>query len=181
MTIRATFAVLWVLIGMGAWTFVEWKAANEGTLVEFEIDGYDPRDLLAGHYVTYRINYGTAQICATETNQSKLTYYSKICACLNVDPLDSLSTVSSVESCDLHTKPSCPVWIMGSCLYANRFEAGIERFYIPESYSKYLMTIPENTRLIVNVTSDGRAMVKGLRIAGDTVEKYIEKQRLDQK
>lgn len=177
MNIKSIFAVLWVVIGMGAWTYTEWRAANNGTIVEFEVTGYDPRDLLAGHYVIYQVNYGDEPICDLSKNDPKFAYSLERCLCLNVDLVDRLASASSVEPCDRNTKPTCPLWIKGTCNYSGRFEAGIERFYIPEAYSRYLLTIPEDTRIIVNVTSKGRALVKDLRIAGETLEAFIANKR----
>lgn len=177
MNIKGIIAILWLLIGMGVWTYTEYKSATEGTLVEFEVGGYDPRDLLAGHYVIYRVNYGNEPICGVGADESKFAYSQNRCICLKVDPLDRLAVVSSVEPCDRSNKPSCPLWIKGTCDYSGRFEAGIERFYIPEAYSQFLLTVPAETRVVVNVTSKGRALVKDLKIAGEDLETYIAKKR----
>ena len=36
---------------------------SQGSQVVLPIAGFDPRDLLSGHYLTYRINYGASPDC----------------------------------------------------------------------------------------------------------------------
>jgi uncharacterized membrane-anchored protein len=172
MNLKLVFAILWAVLGMGAWTFTEWRASNEGTVVEFKVVGYDPRDLLAGHYVTYDVVYGSEPVCRVRGDDPQVAYAPERCLCLNVDPEDRLASVSSVEHCDKNTTPTCNLWIRGACL-SGRFQAGIERFYIPEKYSPYLLVIPDDAKIVVNITAKGRAKVRDLRIAGNTLENFI--------
>ena len=40
-----------------AWTFhLTWQRAH-GTLIKVSVQGYDPRDLLSGHYIRYEIDW----------------------------------------------------------------------------------------------------------------------------
>lgn len=122
---------------------------ESGTEITLPIAGYDPRDFLSGHYVTYKVDYGAAIPC----QRSKKNEVWYVC----------LGTKTATEK-----KPErCPQMIKGTCK-AGTFTAGIERFYIPETKATFL---DEKTRggkasLVVTVDEEGNARVKDLLIEG---------------
>jgi len=116
----------------------------------FPIVGYDPRDLLSGHYLTYQIDYGISGICNPFLEVNRKAYI-----CLS----------SKVFS--YYPVPNCKTQIQGVCNYSN-FEAGIERFYVPENRAQDLdMKIRSHSAAIsLSITSEGKAQVKDLLING---------------
>ncbi len=77
------------------------------------IEGYDPRDLISGHYLLFRYKFDIPNLC-TDSN-----YGQPINICL----------ADQTVSYDINT--NCPATLVGFCDGA-RFTTGHERFYIPQ-------------------------------------------------
>ena len=119
-----------------------------GREVELPIVGYDPRDLLSGHYLVYRVDYGVENLCATPDVVPGF-----VC-------LDNRTFVQDRPD-------GCSLFIKGTCKHL-RFEAGIERFYIPEEKAAMLdqMVRGKHASIIVSITGQGHAQVKNLLVNG---------------
>lgn len=135
--------VLAILIGYRqfVWSF--------GKEIVLPISGYDPRDLLSGHYLRYQVEYGINNICSGVS----LTQKGYVC----LDP--------KFFSYEVQTE--CKRFIQGVCNHG-RFEAGFERFYVPENKALSLEKIIRERKasVVLSVTSDGQAQVKQLLIEG---------------
>lgn len=65
-------ALLLPLIALAAsWAFTHFKA-QQGTIWIVPINGYDPRDLLRGHYITYRYDWPELEFADNQTYISAL-------------------------------------------------------------------------------------------------------------
>ncbi len=135
-----------------------------GTDVVIPVTGYDPRDLLSGHYLTYRLDLDPA-ICEYESR----TVGRYVCIRNNAD-----GTVSSRIAVSYDDREGCDALIQGECR-AGRFLAGVERFYIPEEHSRDLDRLVRGRRasLSLSVDRNGRAVVKDLLIDGVSWRKSI--------
>ncbi len=127
----------------------QWQR-DHGREVVLPIQGFDPRDLLAGHYLRYRIDYGIKP-CQTPRNAPDASI------CLQPERRFSASD----------TPPDCKLYIRGQCRHG-RFEAGIERFYIPETDARELETLTrkKHAALRLSIAADGRASIRELLIDG---------------
>lgn len=128
---------------------------SQGTEIRLAIEGFDPRDLLSGHFLTYKILYDNP-VCPRNPKldaQERETFL-----CLR-PKLFSFNPRTQADSCTLH--------IQGVC-HLGQFTAGIERFYIPEQYAHALDLAVRNKKgeIIVNVTPSGTAQVKELLLEG---------------
>jgi uncharacterized membrane-anchored protein len=136
------------------------SSAKEITL---RVEGYDPRDLLSGHYLRYQVNYGISI-------PNDLANDGDICACFDEEPATPASA-RWIGSCAEMKDDECPLHIRGRVGWGSRFEAEIERYYIPEQYAEQLQRVPENTTIRVAVPTNGRAIVRGMYVDGvDIVE-----------
>jgi uncharacterized membrane-anchored protein len=133
-----------------------WRAYtfNVGQRIILKVQGYDPRDLLSGHYVVYRVDYGNANMCyGTATSFPKAGY---VC-------LDHLKHPEFSYS-----RPrSCRSFLKGRCR-RGEFTAGIEKFFIPEADAKPLDKFLRESRgsIELSITADGKAQVAELYIDG---------------
>ncbi len=129
-------------------------AGKEFTL---PIGGFDPRDLLSGHYITYQINFGINDICK-EGNK-------KTFICLNESDNHFVS----------QTKSNCDYPLEGFCRNG-RFLSGLERFYIPQSDATTLDKAVRNGQgaVVVAVTRSGAKTVKTLLIDGESWQSVDE-------
>ncbi len=127
----------------------QWRR-DHGRQVVLPIQGFDPRDLLAGHYLRYRIDYGI-EPCQAQRNLPDASI------CLQPERRFSAGDTPS----------DCTVYIRGQCRHG-RFEAGIERFYIPEAKASELEALARKKRatLRLSVTADGQASIRELLIDG---------------
>ncbi len=115
----------------------------------FPVSGYDPRDLLSGHYLVYRVDY--------QTSQNQCDAHSPAYVCL--EPTRILS---------MGENPTCSAFIKGRCNERGSFEANIERFYVPELEAPQLDTAIRQGQgsIIVSVSSNGQAVVKEFLLNG---------------
>jgi uncharacterized membrane-anchored protein len=124
---------------------------STGTKVTLSIVGYDPRDLLSGHFITYTVDYKIPELCANQDNQEQ-------CVCIQKD-----ETNYTLPTCTKRDRGSCKTFIKGNCKHG-RLEAGIEKYYIPESKAKELDRIVRlgKSKIIVSVDPFGNARVTDL-------------------
>lgn len=135
---------LTLLIGFKKYTL------SFGTEYTFPISGYDPRDLLSGHYLTFTVDYGVNDLCDGDIKSSMKGY-----VCL--EPKDF----------SYYRPHRCTDFIIGRCR-GRRFNSGIERFYIPEKEAKRLEELVQNKKasIVVSVSKGGKAQIKDLLIDG---------------
>ena len=171
------------LIVMGAWVLLLSLALARSTQVTLPIRGYDPRDLLRGHYLQYTVDYGIRSTIESLPGYSDLggRTGAAFCVCLKRDP-SGFATGTWIGPCKQRDPVACPLFIRGELVprwgvAENQenwvLEAGIERFYIPDRYQQELSIIPEGAQIEVQVTEDGRAFVTEMTVGEKPMLEYI--------
>lgn len=163
---KLLLGVLIPIVALFCWLLSVHYQAISGTVLQLPVTGYDPRDLLAGHYMTYRLALSPADECSKEYGVR--TNY---CLCLSEDR--PLAQVTWSGKCAERPK-DCSLFLRGRCNYT-RFEAGIERYYIPESIGKKIPRIPEKATIEVSVNAAGAGTVRRLLIDGEPIEEYAQR------
>lgn len=164
------FAFVFPVLVLGCWTFWQAVRVAAGTEVRFRVTGYDPRDLLSGHYLQYRVDFGPA-VCAGNTAPEDQT-----CVCLIAPPGQEAAQVLWSGTCAARAVASCPLYLRGHC-ESSRFVAGIERFYFPESDAWLLSTIPPESSIAVSVGADGIGRVTQFFVDGVPLDEYVKEKR----
>jgi uncharacterized membrane-anchored protein len=160
---QVAFSVLLPMIVLVGWVVKLEVTRQRGREVELKVQAYDPRDLLSGHYLQYTVDYGEGVCDEGYHNRSDM------CVCLNM--LTSPATAAWRGECS--SRPAdCATFIAGSCEY-NRFNAGIERYYIPEAFTSQLRQVPPDSTIRVRVASDGRALVQEFLVGGVPLAEYL--------
>ena len=119
-------AVVFPIVCLFALMLTKQLRLSQGSEVILPIEGFDPRDLLSGHYLAYRINYGASPDCSRERSGGAELY-----ACLyQATGTEELYRARFVSENDL-SDIECSLFIKGRC-ENGRFAAGVEKFYIPE-------------------------------------------------
>jgi uncharacterized membrane-anchored protein len=155
------YACIFALAVLFSWTAYVAINSNTGETVEFKITGYDPRDLLSGHYLTYTVDFGKLEA----KTQNRSAY---LC-------LDDKTVYSKKPS-------SCALGFAGE-YYGNKtfHQRDIDRFYIPEEYAplldKALRSGRHDAKIKVLITKSGRAYVKEMYFDGIAVREFAEKNR----
>jgi uncharacterized membrane-anchored protein len=142
---------------------------SRGHEVRLKIVGLDPRDLLAGHYLAYRVDYGKTA-CSAGTDDD-------FCVCLDAASPPKASSALWSGSCDERPQAAkdCPVFLKGRCEGAS-FAAGIERYYFDERFAEALRTTPPDASIAVHITRDGQGFVGDLFVGSLTLKEWLTQQ-----
>ena len=155
--IACAFA-LTVLFG---WAIYHTVNSNIGQIVEIKVSGYDPRDLLSGHYLTYTVDYDNFKHADCRNFQSEPAVY----LCLAIGKLSA-------------KKPADCLAVKGICRYS-RFVAGIERFYIPQDYAPKLDAAlragKHDAKIKVLITRGGKTYVKDMFFDGISAKDFARR------
>lgn len=132
---------------------------SNGEEVILPIEGFDPRDLLAGHYLIYRVDYGLATRCTEHESEAAV--------CLR--PEQKMYAIDALPA-------SCELFIRGYCDSSADFSAGIERFYIPEEYAEALekQVRDKQGEIVLSVDSKGNAAIRDLLIDGKPWKESVQ-------
>ena len=165
---RLAIAILFPILALGVWVGDRMQRISHGAFVRFQVEGYDPRDLLSGHYVRYRVDYGLDKICSDHIGSVS----DDMCLCLQPAGADGFSRASELRPCQIAGGQGCDSFIRGQCTTFGRFEAGIERYYFSEEYSQYLMSVPPESSIEVSISPDGNASVVDFLANGKSITEY---------
>jgi len=137
---------------------------NTGQNINLDIVGFDPRDLLSGHYLRYNIDYNSRNQCPTSSRAAIQTAR----LCLKPERYFIDNTVGNRQQ-------HCDLYLEGICTKTG-FKAGIERFYIPEEYASQLDLLVRDARgaLQIRVNSQGKAVIDNLLIDGDPWQDTVQ-------
>ena len=167
MNVRAALFIVGIPIGiMATWLLSLVVAVTQAQEVTLAVTGYDPRDLLSGHYLRYRVDYGVGIPLFLNGDS--------ICVCL---PQTSEGPVKAswIGECKRRDPATCPLFIKGVALF-HGIDAGIERYFIPEEHSDVLSRIPQDATIKVRVTKDGTPSVTGMFVGGVPILEWAKTQ-----
>lgn len=153
-TIRLILALLFPVMVWAVLVGEKTYGHHAGTVVTLPVSGYDPRDLLSGHYIIYEIDYGAPIDCELGNRDAYLYLDSYDGAEVSPYPPDETDNA---------------LFIKGHC-QGRRFVANIERFYVPEDAAPRLDSILRGRELAasieVSINRSGRAQVKNFLLNG---------------
>lgn len=168
---KRVFAIFFPVLLLAFWVLSLEFEKRSGTEYHLKIEGYDPRDLLSGHYLQFRLTFLPGSECSGADSE-------RTCACF-ASSADNPKVLEGVEvkNC-IQAAEECPVYIEGSCS-RGRFLAGLERYYIPEELAPALSVIPDKATALVALNGNGKAAIKGLMVGQETIEEYARKKSLE--
>ncbi len=139
---------------------------SAGRDIILPVKGYDPRDLFAGHYLTFRVDYPVEDLCKSYDkslrNEKMIIYES--CICYDIDDNGRMMDASIIDQCNQYELEQCKNYLRGECR-AGFFNAGIERFYLNERLAPKMdsrLRKGENVSIRVSVDEKGNGIVKDL-------------------
>ena len=136
------------------------------------IAGYDPRDMLRGHYLVFRFEWPWVKgrepdenICAEDM--------SNCCVCLSGD---KAAPTAHLQMCPKTPDDSCPAPLRGYAHGNGQFDIGISQYYIPESRAEELEDLlregKTDFRLGLVSRPGAKALIEKLYIGGKSLEHY---------
>ena len=163
-SIRLGLAISLPLITLLCLLLYKQSIINTGHTISLDIVGFDPRDLLSGHYLRYKIDYRSRNACKIASESAN----KKVRLCLEPERyfLDNTPTPSQAQ---------CRRYLEGVCTKTG-FISGLERFYIPEKYAPQLDTLVRDARgaLQISVDSHGNAVIETLFIDGEPWQNTVK-------
>lgn len=135
-------------LGLILWTFSVAFTHTQGKEGQVRIVGYDPVDLLSGHYLRFRYDFGPVTLCKDPSSSRT----ERVCACLIQDAARNFQANIAMPCAD--AARICPQYVQGSC-QSGTFLTGSERFYFPENYASVLSVVPEQSFAQIRIQEDG--------------------------
>lgn len=156
-------AVLLPVVVLGYVAYKKARIKAEGVEVRFPIDGYDPRDIIAGHYLIYRVDYGADSVCARNEMPARRRASAGDPVCLCLTDVREVPPANYEYSCEKRPDSDCVAVLKGRC-EQGRFTAGLERYYINKDKAEELGRIVRqgNSRIVVKIDRSGEAIVQSL-------------------
>ena len=153
--LRLAAALLFPIVVLAANTWMYQQQRSSGETFKFPIEGFDPRDMLSGHYLFYKVDYAVPSTNGCPT--------SDISAVLCLRPERRVYPTDELPS-------SCEVYLQGECDASTVFTAGLDRFYIPQEYAAALEAKIADKKGAIEVSIDkrGNAAILDLLIEGKT-------------
>ncbi len=136
-----------------------------GTLWTFDVDGYDPRDLLRGHYIQFRLDLhedSEAGECGDDEGEL-------CCLCLQ-KTLEAQPPTVYRRRCE-DAKYQC------DGVLKTQYLKTLTRFYIPEQDAATLeakfreAAQRKQARLWVAIDREGKPQIESLRLDGETIHR----------
>jgi uncharacterized membrane-anchored protein len=160
LSIWPIIAVIIPVVALAGLVIEKERRMRQGEEIVLPIVGFDPRDLLSGHYLIYQIDYGVKNLCKKVSKQSNNTL--------------GYVLLNPPEFQTYEPTPG-QIFIKGECEHG-RFKAGIERFYIPQEHAKILdkAVRGRSGKIKISVFYDGRAQVKDLLISDKSWSKFVD-------
>ena len=161
-----TFAVMLPLLAIAFMIVRAELSINQGTQWQLQIQGYDPRDLLRGHYLRFQVAYNF------KSEQESCAGTSDCCLCLN----DVGETVPLVSKLDCKVaKTQC------DSIIRSEFERSLNRYYIAEDYARKAekilqeAQIQDNAFLSIAVSEKGKPVITDLLIGEKPINDLLKK------
>lgn len=155
----------------GAWIGREEIARRMGTEVRLPVVGYDPRDLLSGHYIRFQlvaVREAEALDASAAATDDDRPHVGRRAYCLEVRAGGLAHVARRREPSD-----DCPLYVSGGRDKYASFDLGVDRFYVDERRRAEVAGIPasDDTYLLARVFDEGRVhpvdlVVRGKSLAG---------------
>lgn len=161
-------ALLFPIICLALLTVYKGVKVMSGRELVIPITGFDPRDLLSGHYLIYRLDLDLGSACSESVN------YGDTLVCIDKKNDGRLKSRVLRGSDIERYRGDCDIILRGRCRN-NRFSAGVEKFFIPEEHAGTLDKVVRKGKgkLVLSVDYDGKAAIRDLLINDKSWREYV--------
>ena len=138
-------------------------------VVKVEIEPYDPRDLLYGHYMTFAYKWNWDK----ERHDAKACQGADCCLCLDGGAEDPKASVMACNS----DKPQYCAHALKGAFYGDRFDIGLNRYYVDESIALPLENLFRNKKekfhVGLSINPKGKPVLEKLYVGAQPVNDYV--------
>lgn len=146
-----------------------YQAQKSYPVVKIEIEPYDPRDLLYGHYMTYAYKWNWNK----DQPDAKTCQGANCCLCLGEEAQDPKASVMACPS----DKPQQCTHVLKGTFYGDRFDIGLNRYYVDENIALPLENLFRNKKetfhVGLSISPKGKPLVQKLYVRGQVVNEYV--------
>ncbi len=149
------------LVFFGGWVARE-ESLRRGGRIHLPIEGYDPRDLLSGHYVRFRLV--AVREAATFLEPRGANAPQTFC----IEAKDGLYHIKGLRA---SSASSCSPFLRATLDNAMRWDFGVDRFYVDERLANEARSIQANpdTFLVATVDDSGAVHPVDLVVNGKSL------------
>lgn len=153
------------------------KAHHESSaypVAQIKITGYDPRDLLYGHYILFQFDWDWAE--GQPPADGSGACYGACCLCLSDADMDPKA---SVMTCKAAKEQKCTRIVKGDYYGGEAFSTGQNRYLVSQTRAleleDMLRETPDRLRMGITLPPSGKTRLKGLYIDGQPAEDYLRR------
>lgn len=172
---KVVFAVIIPIIVLLAWVAELQFNAMGGTIIRVKVQGYDPRDLLAGHYINFSLSLPEISLCSDDRVERRGDDH---CVCFEPSS-DGVYHEAKWGGLCVDKPQNCVTFLQGFCRWG-RFAAGVERYSISERIAPAVLTIPPDSSVLIAI-NHGKGQVIQLLTGEETVETYAERKIMEER
>lgn len=150
-----------------------WQSIHHSPVVKISIRGFDPRDLLRGHYLLFRFDWNWQM---TQAERDAACADTACVLCLAAVPVDPPATLMPAPAA---TPVNCPIRVDGVYQGGDEYDIGLNRYYVAESSARVwegrLRDRTDEFRMGLSLLPTGKVMLEKLYFAGVPIENYTER------
>lgn len=162
-----------ILIGLGVpavFAAQAWNDNHNNPVIKVKVTGFDPRDLLHGHYLLFRFQWNWA---AGQPDE-KACEGTECSLCLAITSVDPEATLLASDAA---TPANCPIRLEGYYQGDGNFDIGFQRYYVPESRARELESLlrqpDSHFRMGLSLKPSGKVVLEKLYFNDNAVENYL--------
>lgn len=168
---KTLFVIFSILLAVAAPLLMavkSYQTQKSYPVVKIEIEPYDPRDLLYGHYMTYRYkwNWGNPP-------DAKICQGGHCCLCLGEGGQDPKAELMACGT----EKPGQCAHLLEGRYYGDTFDIGLNRYYVDEKIALPLENLFRNKKeafhVGLSISPKGKPIIEKLYVGGQAVNEYV--------
>ena len=140
-------------------------------IVKIEIEPYDPRDLMYGHYMQFAFKWNWKGGSAVKEDCTSRD----CCLCANTQDNPEVSLMTCPPAGQ--DTPSCKYILKGRYFGGDRFDIGINRYYVDEKIAlpleKLFVDRKEKFFLGLGTAPNGKTIIEKLYIGDQSLSDYL--------
>lgn len=168
---KFAISVLVPFIALLLWVVTLERNISGGIPIKVRVEGYDPRDLLSGHYIRFKLSLNDITPC------QNINHGESSCLCYGYDQDNREMAVPIWGGSCSEAPDYCVLRVQGTCEYS-QFQS-VDRYYIPEHLAPVLQTVPSESSIEVFLDRKGGAQVTKFFVGEETLEDFANRKLLE--
>jgi len=161
------------IVALLGWVLQLERNISSSKIIRVRVEGYDPRDLLSGHFIRFTISQQGINACSEQDQQSE--------GCLCFIPESESIFYKPIWGGKCEHKPDyCRTYLRGACDFG-RFAPEANRYSISEEIAPVLQRVPQNSSIDLALNENGDPQVLSFYAGDETLESFAYRELSEQK